>query len=124
MKREAKITPLITAYIKIKKLYGFFEVKQTRTKNFNLSNFEPQQLDSLVSACHNGLVYKLSDSDQRIKPFDIISSPPGSAYVVICYPKEIIFVGAFNIILMKKNGAKSLSHENAKKISIYRIDLA
>lgn len=123
MKREANIIPTITAYVKIKRIYGFFEVKQTRTNTFNLSNFEPQQLDSLSSAEMTGLVHKISDQDQRIKPFDIISAPPMKSFIVIKYPHYICFIETWII----KNGIikelKSLSLDEALVIASYSIKL-
>lgn len=121
MKREAKVTPEITAYIKLKRIYGNIEVKQTTTNRFNLSNFEEQQVASLLASELSGLVWKHSDADPRLKPCDISSMPPIPSYIVIKYPKSIFFIWTYHIHQYIINGVKSLTSEEARELSTFEL---
>lgn len=123
MKREASVTPLVEKYVKLKKIYGHIEVKQTTTNRFNLNNFESQQLSSLEAAEQTGMVMKWSDADPRLKPCDIISTPPGMpSLIAISYPKTVFFIYATKIIECKETlKLKSLTEEMARKLCIHEL---
>lgn len=123
IKREASITPAITAYIKIKSLTGLFEVKQTRLLRFNLNNFEPQQLESLMAAERSGLVWKISDADQRLKPCDIISVGPRPSTIVIKIQRAVFFIEARMIYNMIQGGVKSLSGSECSLIAYAQFQM-
>lgn len=89
-KREAKYQVIFTQYLR--KLqekgegYGYYELKQTTTDKFYFSKLEGHQEQGLIAAASSGFIWKLSDEDQRRKPFDCFSSPPLPSFVVIKFP--------------------------------------
>lgn len=119
MKREAKITPEIEKYIRLKCIYGLIEVKQTRARTLNFSSFESHQLTNLIAAIDDGVIHKLSDADPRLKPGDIISLPPIMSWVVIKFPSATYFIQTYHIQKLMRERAKGISEEIAKRISTY-----
>ena len=123
MKKEANFQIVFNKYLRATGMQGYFELKQTKTM-FSFSAFEPHQITSLLAAQEHGLVYKLSDSDMRIKPFDCISTPPLTAYIVISFTKFfcIIPVNAFVAYVQKPdhNSQKSLTMLKARELA-YRV---
>ena len=95
-KREAKHNTLFNKYLRKSGMQGYFELKQTKGNSIRWSCVEPHQMAGLLAAEQGGFIWKLSDEDQRRKPFDCFSAPPLKSYVVIFFPK------AFHIILAVK----------------------
>lgn len=124
MKREAKATTIWNKYCRASRTYGIFELKQTTTDVFYLSNFEEHQLSSLLAVEQNGLVWKLSDADMREKPADVLSIPPLLAYVVIKFKTKFCMIPARKIVLAKASGHKYITEEQAEKLSTKVINLS
>lgn len=122
-KREASITPKIEKYIELKKIFGYFEIKQTTTDTFSLSSFEPHQIAGLLAASENGIVHKISDADPRLKICDVVSIPPMASYVVIRYPKNVFFIHPAVINHLLRFGQKSLSIREARERCDYELEL-
>lgn len=91
IKRESKAQINWGKCVRAMDLKGAFELKATKD-TFNLFNFEPQQISSLQSIEDNGLVWKIADTDMRIKPCDMIATVPLPAYVVIYFEQERKYV--------------------------------
>ena len=83
MKKEAKWQTVWNQYVREKKLYGFFELKQTDLESFPFSKIETVQYEGLQATEKHGLVWKFSDTDMRPKPCDSVSIPPLPSYLVI-----------------------------------------
>lgn len=122
--READFQTIFGKYIRIKKLYGNFELKRTSTDKLLLSEVKPHQLAGLLAAQENGFFWKLSDADPRQKPFDCSFSPPCDSWIVIRYP------GVFFIILAtcfaeecKDPNKKSISKQRAREICAFEVEL-
>lgn len=122
-KREAKWNTLLNQFLREKKLHCYFELKQTTADSISFSAVKEHQINGLLAAQKNGLVWKYSDEDQREKPFDGASTPPLVSYVVIKYPPCFLFIPISWFILEKKNSdkRKSLTLERAYEISSHRL---
>src|SRR5665213_2171919 len=84
-KREAKYNTLFNKYLRESGMRGYFELKQTKAKSISWFCVQPHQLAGLFAAREGGFIWKLSDEDQRRKPFDCFSTPPLEAYIVIFF---------------------------------------
>ncbi len=122
--REAsKTTDLNKSLSKIG-IYGYVEYKQTTKNTFNLSNFESHQLPSLSACQDSGLVWKLSDADPRQKPCDTLSLPPGmTSWIGIIYDDCCCFIYLDRILLLKDNGAKSITKEKSTELATYIVSI-
>jgi hypothetical protein len=92
--KEAGHNTQLNKYLRDQRAKGFYcyyELKKTGGQIFYVDAFESHQLSSLVASENEGLVWKLSDQDQRKKPFDGFSTPPLPSYVIIKYPKAFLF---------------------------------
>lgn len=111
-KKEATYQTKFNQYLRLTGLRGYFELKyiSKKVKNFNYRLIEPHQIASLLAAQDTGFVFKLSDADPRIKPFDCISTPPLFSYVVLIFESRC-FIIAIDDFLRERDttGAKSLS---------------
>lgn len=117
-KREASITPKIEKYLKQNKVYCAYEIKQTTTDSLPFSAVEDHQVNALVAIQEEGLCFKLSDADPRVKPCDGFNMPPVPAYVVIQYPKAFVLITVNNFVHARMtNRKKSLTFEKAKEIA-------
>ncbi len=118
VRREAADTILWNHYCKQKKIYGIFELKHCENRRFNFSAFEPHQIDSLMACEEEGLVWKLSDADQRKKPADMISVPFYPAYVVIRFPEGFVMIRITDFVkFMNQSSETFITYEDAKKIA-------
>lgn len=125
-KREADFNVVFNKYLRAKGLHCYYELKQVKlTLSYNA--FEPQQLESLLAAQEHGLVYKFSDSDQRIKPFDGISAPPLPAFVVIKFSRIVYLIPIDKFIehvrLHKDMKKKSMNQLDAAYIASLKLNL-
>lgn len=122
-KKEASFNTIFNKYLRAKGIHCYYEVKQTEG-NFNLNSFEPQQLSSLISAQQNGLVYKFSDADMRLKPFDGGSFPPLPAYVVVKFPHSFYMIPIDAIMRVKGDFfRKSLTLSECMLMAAYNCTL-
>lgn len=120
MKHEASFQSIFNNYLRSKKLHGYFELKATKYLSLPFDAVEQHQIESLRAAEMMGLVFKISDMDIRIKPFDCLSTPPLQAYIAIKYHTffAVITLDAF----LKERDAssrKSLAEQRAKDIATY-----
>jgi hypothetical protein len=122
MKREAKFQSIFNQYLRNKRLHGVFELKQTITDSLPFSALELHQKESLIASMTTGIIWKLSDQDQREKPFDVISSPPLTAYVVIKYPDFFCIIYAPVFIKESQDSKRrSLTSERAKELAVVTV---
>lgn len=122
MKREAAYTPIFEKYLRLKRLVGAFEIKQTTSDAILFSAVEDHQIEGLQAVQQSGFVYKLSDADSRRKPFDVVATSWMTGYVVIRYPKTTCVITVNNFVHERDHSKrKSLTVERAKEISTYII---
>lgn len=117
MKHEAKAQIAFGKYLREKRPYGYYELKHTDKEYLPLSKIEVHQYESLLAAEETGLVWKLSDQDQRIKPFDSFCSPPMPAYVVISFVKTFYFIRICDLLDMRDAGEFSITREKAHELA-------
>lgn len=118
VRREAADTTLWSHYCRQKKIFGIMELKHTDTQRFNFSSFEPHQIDSLMACEEEGLVWKLSDTDPRKKPADMISVPFYPAYLVIRFPESFVMIRITDFVKFMTETSNSYIHYNdCKKIA-------
>jgi len=122
MKKEAKWQTVWNQYVRQKKIYGYFELKQTETESIPFTDVKPHQLSGLEASENNGFCWKLSDADFREKPFDSFFALPAPSYVVIKFPDAFYMIRTFLFIKeMKESNRKSLTVDRAKEICCKRI---
>lgn len=123
-KREAGWQTKWKAYVEDQHKKGinfYYELKQTKTNSLAYNQFKEHQLPDLESLKSGGLVWKLSDQDQRKKPCDGFSAPPQPTYVVIKYPAGYVMIDVTDFIQeIKTSKRKSLSIARALELS-YKI---
>jgi hypothetical protein len=116
-KKEAKHQIVWNQYVREKKLYGFFELKQTETESFPFSKIETVQYDGLQATEKNGLVWKFSDTDMRPKPCDSVSIPPLPSYLVIKFLDGFYMIRFQKIVDLREEGGISISRSIAEKLA-------
>jgi hypothetical protein len=117
MKIEQKLNTILNQYLREKRMYCFYELKQTKAKTFPFSKIETVQWEGLQSTEKNGLVWKISDETSRPKPCDGISIPPLPSYLIIFFPRIFCFIRFSDILNLKNEGFISISKEKAEKIA-------
>jgi len=117
MKREQHWNTILNQYLREKKLYCYYELKQTNKEIFPLGKIRKVQWDGLQSMEKNGLVWKLSDEDSRPKPCDGISTPPLPAYLVIKFKDTFYFIRFEIVVEIRDQGYVSISEEMAEAVS-------
>lgn len=118
MKRsEADWQTVWNQYLREKKYYGFFELKATQLKSLAFSKIEIGQYDGLQATEQSGLVWKLSDQDQRQKPCDTISAPPLPSYIVIKFSDAFYSIRIEEIVKLREAGGIAITWEQAKKVA-------
>lgn len=121
-KKEAKFQTVFNQYLRKKKLFGYFELKEATGDSLPFSAIKQHQLNGLLAASRNGFVWKLSDQDQREKPFDCMYTKPAGAYVVIKYGKVFYIITAQMFHFQSEvSESKSLTKQRAKEISTYEV---
>lgn len=124
-KREASFQTEFNKYLRAKKLYGVFELKQTTTNYFLFDAVKPHQVDGLLAAQDYGFVWKLSDMDIREKPFDCMNVPPVPGYVVIKYPGAFFIITIIAFLNAKERNRnknrRTLSKEVAEQICHLKV---
>ena len=116
-KIEAKWNTLLNKYFKEKKFFCYYELKQTKDNSFSFSKIETNQIDGLTATEESGMVWKLSDEDQRKKPCDGFSTPPLPSYLIIKWPDGFYFIRFKEILDMIKKGENKIAKDQAKKIA-------
>ncbi len=116
-KVEAKWNTLLNKYFKEKKFFCYYELKQTKDNSFSFSKIETNQIDGLTATEESGMVWKLSDEDQRKKPCDGFSTPPLPSYLIIKWPDGFYLIRFKEILDMIERGENKISKEQAKKIA-------
>jgi len=111
-KTEAKSNTILNQYLREKRKEGFYcyyELKVAQGNSFQFSKIEEGQDLGLPALENEGLVWKSSDEDSRIKPCDGFSAPPMPAYLVIRFKDSFYFVRYWHIQEMRRNGKVSIS---------------
>jgi len=116
-KVEAKWNTLLNKYFKEKKFFCYYELKQTKDNSFSFSKIETNQIDGLTATEESGMVWKLSDEDQRKKPCDGFSTPPLPSYLIIKWPDGFYFIRFKKILDMIGKGENKIAKEQAEKIA-------
>jgi len=119
MKKEAKLNTILNQYLREKKMYCFYELKQVThlVDVFRFSTIEKVQWEGLKAVEANGLVYKLSDETSRPKPCDGLSVPALPAYLVIAFLNKLIFIRFKEIVKLQDEGRISIKQAEAEKIA-------
>ena len=114
---EAKWQVIFNQYLREKKIHGFFELKNNLTEIFPFAKIETVQWEGLQAAEKNGLVWKLSDEDQRPKPCDCLSIPPLPSYLVIKFKDGFYVIRFQKIVDLRDKGVISISRVDVEKIA-------
>jgi hypothetical protein len=117
MKREACWNTVLNQYFREKKLYCYYELKQTMTESFQFAKIEKGQSEGLPALEKNGLVWKFSDEISRPKPCDGASIPPLPAYLIIKFKEEFCFIRYEEIDRLRDEGVISITREKAEELS-------
>ena len=118
MKYEQKWNTLLNQYLREKKFYCFYELKQTGNQNsFNFAKIEKVQWEGLQTTEKSGLVWKLSDEISRPKPCDGFSIPPLPSYLIIKFSDEFCFIRFDKIVNLRNQGAISIAKSKAEEIA-------
>lgn len=115
--KEAKYQVIFNQYLREAKMYGFFELKQTDAQIFPFSKIETVQWQGLQATQKNGLVWKLSDEDQRQKPCDCLSIPPLGSYLVIKFKDGFYIIKFQKIVDLRDEGVISIGRVDVEKIA-------
>ncbi len=122
-KLESKWQTVFNKYLRQRRaegrpLYGIFELKNTEIDSIPFNCLEDGQKEGLPAVEKEGLIWKLSDADPRLKPGDCISTPPLTAYIVIKYPKKFIIIPIQTFFKEEKESErKSLTLERAEELA-------
>jgi len=117
VKKEAKLQILFNQYLREKRLYGFYELKQTTKDTFYFNNLELHQYEGLQATEKEGLIWKLSDEDRRQKPCDTLCIPPLPSYVVIKYSDGFYFINIKDIVRLKEEQIIGITIQKAREIA-------
>jgi hypothetical protein len=112
---EARAQIELNAYLREKKMPGFFELKYTDTDSFSFAKIEIHQYEGLQATEKNGLVWKLSDDDRRQKPCDSLSIPPLPSYLVIKFTDTFYFIRIKWIVNFRELGLIGITRKEAEK---------
>lgn len=123
MKKEAKWNTILNQYLRDKKWYIFYELKQTSTETFQFAKIERGQDEGLPALDKNGLVWKFSDEISRPKPCDGVSIPPLPAYLVIKFKDGFYFIRYEEIEKLRDEGIISITRKRAADLSDKIIQL-
>ena len=116
-------------FSKKNKVTGVFELKLVKEKRFNFRRLANHQALSLLGAeSEAGEYHKISDMSADIKPWDcqLIANTPAYLVLVWYVPrknKSAYYIRIRDFEVYKSTGAKSITEEEAYKISTYSMDL-
>lgn len=114
---EAKWQTIFNKYLRETGMPGFFELKCTTNLSFPFSKIEQHQYEGLIAAEKNGLVWKLSDQDMRLKPCDTLSIPALPAYLVIKFPDGYYCLRIGEVVKIRDEGVISITLQKAKEVA-------
>jgi len=117
MKKEQKWNTILNQYLREKKFYCFYELKQTDKEIFSFSKIEKVQWDGLQATEKNGLVWKWSDEISRPKPCDGASIPPLPSYLIIKFKDEFCLIRFEKIVELRDKGIISIARSTAEELS-------
>jgi len=117
MKKEAKLNTLLNQYFREKRLYCFYELKQTDTESFQFAKIETGQDEGLPALESSGLVWKFSDEISRPKPCDGACIPPLPSYLIIKFKDNFCFIRYEEISKLRDEGVISISRSKAEDLS-------
>ena len=127
---EAKMQSLVTGYCKKHPIDSCVaELKITKGKSLPYSRLEGHQETALIKSSNDrGKIFKLTDLDPRLKPFDMTVWRRLPAYVVIMFyvprkPKITYWIPIEKWTHYRDNVStrKSITEEEAKKISTRKL---
>jgi hypothetical protein len=117
-KYEAYYNTILCNYLREKKFYCYYELKQTNNQDFfNFAKIEKVQWEGLQATERNGLVWKFSDEISRPKPCDGLSAPPLPSYLAIKFSEEFCLIPFGEIIKLRDEGVISITKQKAEEIS-------
>lgn len=123
-KTEAKFQTVFNQYLRRTGRIGHFELKQARGDRFYFSKIEPHQIESLQAAGKSPFVWKYSDQDQRIKPFDCSCIPPLQGYIAIRFAKAFYIIQIEAILFLRDDlGWKSITEGDANMYGESRVSI-
>lgn len=114
--KESKSQIQFNAYLRKKRMYGFFELKVAKGGTFNFSDIEDNQYQGLQATEKEGLVWKLSDEDRRKKPCDTLCIPPLPSYLVIQFKRDFYLIRFNHIVRLRESGAVSISLKTCREV--------
>jgi len=117
MKREAAWNTILNQYLREKRMYCYYELKQTVLDYFPFSSIRKVQWDGLQATEKHGLVWKWSDEISRPKPCDGACLPPLPSYLIIKFKKEFCFIRFEKIVELREQGVISITLELAREIA-------
>ena len=121
--KENKQQTILSSYLRESKMYGFFELKVTASDHLPFSKIEPHQYQGLQATSKNGLVWKLSDVDQRQKPCDCLAIPPLQSYLVIGFKDGFYIIDIWDIVKMRDEGSIAITRNMAEKLAVKIIKI-
>ena len=117
MKSEASLNTILNQYFREKKLYCFYELKQTNLETFAFARIEKVQWEGLQATEKTGLVWKWSDEITRPKPCDGASIPPLPSFLIIKFKDGFYFMRFSKILDMRDEGLISITRSMAEKLA-------
>jgi len=117
MKREAAWNTILNQYLREKRMYCYYELKQTVLDYFPFSSIRKVQWDGLQATEKHGLVWKWSDEISRPKPCDGACLPPLPSYLIIKFKKEFCFIRFEKIVELREQEVISITLELAREIA-------
>lgn len=125
MIKESKHQTLFNQYLREQRFFGYFELKVTTLDYFSFSKLEIHQYEGLQATEKHGIVWKLSDEDQRQKPCDSFCTPPLPSYLVIRFNDGFYLIRIKDVVRMRESGRISITKLEAEKIAekIIKVDL-
>ena len=115
---EAKWNTVLNQYFREKKMYCFYELKQTSNQDiFNFARIEKSQWEGLQATEKSGLVWKLADEISRPKPCDGFSIRPLPSYLAIKFNDRFCLIRFEKIVDLRFEGVISINKAKATEIS-------
>jgi hypothetical protein len=126
-KQEAKEHTKVEAWMRHELRKGHavaVELKHSRGKDsLAFAELKPRQKAKL-SAFGNPFVWKIDDAGYREKPFDIIGTPYGFAYVAVRFPSCIPIITILDWMLEEESSQRrSLTERRAREIAHAIIEI-
>ncbi len=112
---ESKFQTKFNQYLRESKMLGYFELKVVNTETFLFSKLENNQIEGLSPLEKNGLIWKLSDEDSRLKPCDCFSAPPMPSYLVLIFKDGFYLIRFSKIERMMYQGRVGIKKEDVEK---------